>query len=138
MTGRLSFCTSLPKAVSMSVARSAPRSCRSSPAARSRPGGGRVTGGVVVHQDQRRGGELERALDDLAGVDRRMIDGPALLPLVLDQYVFAVEEEDVELLDCAVSDLCGAIIDQLVPRVDHRALVQFRPHQPQRRLARRL
>jgi hypothetical protein len=43
----------------------------------------RVAGWMVVYDDQRRGTELERALDDLACVDRRMVDGAALLTLVL-------------------------------------------------------
>src|SRR5439155_19030967 len=76
---------------------------------------GWVARGVVVHQDQCRGAEIERALDDLARVDRRMVDRAALLALVFDQYVLAVEEQDVELLDLVVRDMGIAIIDQLVP-----------------------
>ena len=34
-----------------------------------------VAGGMVVHQDDRGGGELERALDHFAGINRRVIDG---------------------------------------------------------------
>jgi len=45
-------------------------------------GGGRVARGMVVHQDQCGGAELERALDDLARVDRRVIDRAALLALM--------------------------------------------------------
>src|SRR5882757_8217868 len=52
-------------------------------------GRGRVAGGVVVQQDQRRGAEIERALDDLARVDRGVVDRAALLALVLDQHVLA-------------------------------------------------
>jgi hypothetical protein len=52
---------------------------------------------VVVHQDQRRGAELQRALDDFASIDRGMVDGVALLLLVSDQRVLAVEEQEVEL-----------------------------------------
>jgi hypothetical protein len=37
-------------------------------------GRGRVARGVVVHQDQRCGAELERALDDLARVDWGVVD----------------------------------------------------------------
>ena len=42
-----------------------------------RLGRGGIARGVVVHQDQRRGLQLERSLDDLAGIDRRVVDGPA-------------------------------------------------------------
>jgi hypothetical protein len=37
-------------------------------------GRGRVARGVVVHQDQYGGAELERALDNLARVDRGVVD----------------------------------------------------------------
>ena len=58
---------------------------------------GRVAGRVVVHQDQRRGAQFQGALDDLTGVDRGVIDRAALLLLVGDQRVLAVEKEEVEL-----------------------------------------
>ena len=81
-------------------------------------GRGGVARGMVVHEDQRRCAELQRAFDDLAGVDRRVVDRAALLLLVLEQRVLAVEEEDVELLDLAVGDIRPAVIDQPVPRAD--------------------
>jgi len=99
--------------------------------------GGRVARRMIVHQDQRRSLELERALDHLAGIDRGVVDRPALLLLVLDQRILAVEEEDVELLDLAMRDVRGAIINELVPRADHRPLIEFRPHHPKCRLAHR-
>ena len=40
---------------------------------------------MVVHQDQRRGAQFERPLDDLARIDRGMVDRALLLALVLDQ-----------------------------------------------------
>jgi len=93
---------------------------------------------MIVHQDQRRSLELERALDHLAGIDRGVVDRPALLLLVLDQRILAVEEEDVKPLDLAMRDVRGAIINELVPRADHRPPIEFRPHQPKCRLAHRL
>jgi len=59
-------------------------------------GRGRVAGRMVVHQDQGGSVEFEGALDDLARIDRRVVDRAALLPLVLDQHVLAVEEQQVE------------------------------------------
>ena len=88
-----------------------------------------------MHQDQCRCLELERSLYHLARIDRRVVDGPALLLLVLDQHVLAVEEEDVEFLDLAVGDMRRAVVDELVPGADHRALLQLRPHQPECGLA---
>jgi len=52
-------------------------------------GRGRVARGVVVDQDHCRRAEIERTLDDLTRVDRRMVDRAALLALMLDQYVLA-------------------------------------------------
>jgi len=52
----------------------------------------RIARGMIVHQDQRRGAELERPLDDLAWIDRCVIDGSALLALILDQHVLAIKE----------------------------------------------
>ena len=44
----------------------------------------------------------------------------------------------MEFLDLAVRDLGAAVIDQLIPGVDNRPLLQLRAHQPQCRFARRL
>ena len=46
--------------------------------------------------------EFERPLDDLARIDRGVVDRALLLALVLDQHVLAVEKQDVKLLDLAV------------------------------------
>ena len=51
---------------------------------------------MVVDQDQGGSAQFERALDHLAGVDRGVVDGAALLPLMSDQHVLAIEEEEVE------------------------------------------
>jgi hypothetical protein len=79
--------------------------------------------------------ELERAFDDFAGVDRRMIDRAALVPLVLDQCILAIQKEYMELLDFAVGDLRIAIVDQCVARCDQGAAMQFCPHKSKRHLA---
>ena len=50
-----------------------------------------------MHQDQGRGAELQRALDDFASIDRGVIDRAALLLLMGDDRVLAVEKEQVEL-----------------------------------------
>src|SRR3984893_15571027 len=86
-----------------------------------------IAGRVIVHEDKRCGTQIESTPDHFAGADRRIADGSALLPLVLDQRVLAVEKKDVELLNLAVGDLRIAIIDQLVPGVDYRPVAQLRP-----------
>ena len=69
-----------------------------------RLGGGRVSRRMIVHQDQCGCPELERAFAYFTGVDWRVIDSPALLPLVPDQDILAVEEKDVDssTLPCAI------------------------------------
>jgi hypothetical protein len=47
-----------------------------------------------------------------------VIDRPPLLPLILDQRILAIKEENMKLLDLAVSDLRAAIVDQFVPLSD--------------------
>ena len=76
---------------------------------------GRIARGMVVHQDQGGGVEFEGALDDFARIDRGVVDRTALLPLMFDQRVLAVEEQQMELLDGAVGDIGLAVIDQFVP-----------------------
>ena len=63
-----------------------------------RPGGRRIARGVVVHQDDGAGGELQRPLHHLTDVHGRVIHGAALLHLVGDQPVLLVEKEDAKLL----------------------------------------
>jgi hypothetical protein len=65
-------------------------------------------------------------------------NGSALLALILDQHILAIEEQNVELLDLAVRDLGAAVVDKRVPGVDDRPLLQLRAHQPQCRFPRRL
>ena len=54
--------------------------------------GRRIAGGVVVHQDDRGRGQLERALDDLARLDRRVVDRTGLLQLIGNELVALVEQ----------------------------------------------
>jgi hypothetical protein len=49
-----------------------------------------------VHEDQGGRVEFERALDDLARIDRGMVDRAALLPFMSDKHVLAVEEQQVK------------------------------------------
>ncbi len=49
---------------------------------------------MIVHQDHRARAQLQRPLDDLARIDRCMIDRAPGLHLVGDQDVLAVEEQD--------------------------------------------
>src|SRR5713226_10048455 len=76
----------------------------------------RVAGGVVVHHDDRRGAERERTLHHLARIDRRVIDGAAMLRLVGDERVLLVEEEQAELLDRGIAGGDRAVIEERLPR----------------------
>ena len=57
----------------------------------------RVASGVIVHEHDRRGRQLERPLHHLAHIDGGVIDGALLLHLVGDDLVALVEEQDAEL-----------------------------------------
>ena len=61
-----------------------------------------VPSGIFVHEDERRGAQLQGTLHDFAGIDRGVVDGAALLPLMRDQHILAVEEQQVEFLDLAI------------------------------------
>ena len=50
--------------------------------------------GVIMDKDQRRGAQFQRPAQDLARVDRDMIDRAAPLRLIRDQDILAIEEED--------------------------------------------
>ena len=56
-----------------------------------------VTRRMVVHKDDGSGVQFQGAFDDLARVDRNMVNGAARLFFVGDQGVFGVEKEDAEL-----------------------------------------
>src|SRR6476660_8466513 len=79
--------------------------------------------------------EASNSSVDLARIDRRMVDRAALLPLMLDQLVFAVEKQQMEFLDCAMRDIGLAVIDQLVPGADDVGLAELRFREAQRRVA---
>jgi hypothetical protein len=56
----------------------------------------RIARRMIVNEDERGRGELERALGNLARIDRGVVDRPDLLLLVRDQGVLLVEEKDPE------------------------------------------
>src|SRR3954449_2678965 len=63
--------------------------------------------GMVVHQHDGGGGELECPFDHFARIDRRVVDGSGLLHLVGDQRVTLVEEQHAELLLSRTPWRCG-------------------------------
>ena len=73
----------------------------------------------------RGGGQLERALDHLARVERRVVDRAAALHLVADQDVLAVEEQDAEMLGRLVLHGELEVVDQRRPGADHRPLLDL-------------
>ena len=80
---------------------------------------------------------VERALHHLARIDRRVVDGAALLHLVGDQHVLAVEEQDAELLGLLVRERGVAVVDQLLPVGQHRHVLDLALGQPPAGLAQR-
>src|ERR1019366_2966073 len=71
--------------------------------------------GMVVHQDQRGGGEFERALDHFARIDRRVIDGADLLQFVGDQLIALLEEQHAKLLLVGEGHGGAAIVEHARP-----------------------
>jgi len=71
---------------------------------------------VVVHEDQRRCRQFERTLDDLARIDRRVVDRAGLLQLIDDQLIALVEKQDTKLLFLGKSHGGAAIVDNARPR----------------------
>lgn len=75
----------------------------------------RIPRRVIMHEDQRRGVDLERALDDLARVDRHVIDRAPRLCLVGNENVLAIKEQHAEFLDILVGQCGVAILQKRVP-----------------------
>ena len=88
---------------------------------------------MVVHQDHRRGAEIQRALDDLARIDGRVVDGARALHLVGDEDVLAVEEQHAELLTRRARHRRCAVIEQRLPRAERGLAEQLRFGKPERR-----
>ena len=75
---------------------------------------------ALVCDDERGGTGLERPDADLAGIDRRIVDGAALVPFAGDQPVLVVQDEEKELLRGAVARERPAAIHDLVVAVEVR------------------
>ena len=90
----------------------------------------RIARWMVVDQHDGRSAQLERALDDLAGVDGRMVYGAFLLNLVGNQLVLLVEEEDAELFVVAEGHGGAHIVEDGVPGAEHRTVQHLAAHQP--------
>ena len=73
-----------------------------------------VTGGLIMHEDQRRSLQFESAFDHLVGINRRLVDRPFQSPVIFNRGVFVIEKKDMEPFDLAAHDLSLAIVDQLV------------------------
>ena len=68
-----------------------------------------------VHQDHGRGRQLERALDHLAGIDRRVIDSAGLMLFVGDEMVSFIEKQDAKMLLALEAHGSAAIVDHTRP-----------------------
>src|SRR5690348_9954205 len=85
----------------------------------------RVARWMIVDEYYSRGAERQRALHHFARIYRRMIDGAALLRLIGDERVLLVEEEQAELFDRGIAGGDRDVVEQRLPRADHRALLHF-------------
>ena len=74
--------------------------------------------------------QFERALDHLARIDRRVVDGAGLLQLVGDELVALVEEQDAELLLVGERHGGAAIVEHRRPGRQHRPLLDLAAREP--------
>jgi hypothetical protein len=61
------------------------------------------------------------ALDHLARIDRRVVDGAGLLHFVGDERIALVEKQHAELLAIGEALGAAAIVEHVRPRRQHRA-----------------
>ena len=71
---------------------------------------------MIVHENNGRRRQLQRALDHLARIDRGMIDGAGLLYFVGDELIAFVEKENAELLAVGKGLRGAAIVEHGGPR----------------------
>ena len=90
-----------------------------------------IARGVVVHQDQCRGAQFQGPLNHFAGIDGGVVNGAALLHLVRDQAVFAVQEHDAEGFRLVVPHGGAAVVQQGLPGTDDGLFHQLLPRQMQ-------
>ena len=76
---------------------------------------GGITRWMIVHKDQSRRIEIERAFDHLAWVDRDMINSAYALNFIRDQDVLAIKEQYAKQFGVAVRHGHAAVIQQCVP-----------------------
>ena len=82
----------------------------------------RVAARVVVHQDQCARAYVERFLDHFARMDRRLVDRAVTHVMVEDQSVARVEIEHTHPLHRQVRHIDREIVEQRLPRPQHRFL----------------
>ena len=76
----------------------------------------RIPARVIVHEDQGRGLQFKRSLQDLARINRRMVDRSLAQDLVADQPVLPVKEQHAELLRAKACHRSPAIGGNRIPR----------------------
>ena len=72
-----------------------------------------IAGGMIVHQDEAGGADLECAADDFARIDRGMVDRSVGYGLS-EQAVLRIEEEHPETLERRMRHVRAQIVDQLL------------------------
>lgn len=88
---------------------------------------------MVVDEDQRGCGQLQRALDDLARIDGRMVHGSVALHFIRNEKIALVEKQDSELFTLCESHRGAAIVEHVLPRSEEGAFADGAARQPPRR-----
>ena len=71
--------------------------------------------GVGSPENDRRRRQLQCPPDDLARIDRGVVNRTGLLHLFADEAVFLVEEEDAKLFDFLEGHRRAAVVDHCLP-----------------------
>ena len=93
----------------------------------------RIAGWVIVDEDHGCGRKLERPFDDLARIDRCVIDRTGLLHFVGNQLVALVEKKDAELFPLGEGLGAAAIVEHGRPGRECRPFFNLAAQQPTRR-----
>ncbi len=70
---------------------------------------------MIMHQDDRRGAQVQPAADDLAGVYGCLVDGAFARQMIAYQAVAAVEVEHAHALQRQVRHVDCQVIEQRMP-----------------------
>ena len=82
--------------------------------------------------------ELQGATHDLARINRRVVHRPALMRFVGNKDVFAIEKQDLHLLDPQIGEPDPTVLNNFIPSAEDRTTIDRRTNRLSRNLMYRL